>query len=40
MTNYAFQSVDSTLKLITALAIYLLKCVAKAESLFNSTSPP
>ena len=30
----------STLKLITALAIHLLKCVAKAESLFNSTSPP
>ena len=31
MTNYAFQGVGRTLKLITALAIHLIKCAAKAN---------
>ena len=31
MTNYAFQGVGGTLKLITALAIHLVKCAAKAN---------
>ena len=31
MTNYAFQGVGRALKLITALAIHLVKCAAKAN---------
>ena len=31
MTNYAFQGVGRTLNLITALAIHLAKCAAKAD---------
>ena len=31
MTNYAFQGVGQTLNLITALAIHLIKCAAKAH---------
>ena len=31
MTNYAFQGVGRTLNLITALAIHLIKCAAKAN---------
>ena len=31
MTNYAFQGVGRVLKLITALAIHLVKCAAKAN---------
>ena len=38
MTNYAFQGVGRTLKLITALAIHLVKCAAKAN--VGSFSPP
>ena len=33
MTNYAFQGVDRMLKLVTALAIHLIKCAAKANFL-------
>ena len=32
MTNYAFQGVGRTLNLITALAIHLIKCAAKAHA--------
>ena len=31
MTNYAFQGVGRTLNIITALAIHLIKCAAKAN---------
>ena len=31
MTNYAFQGVGRTLNFIPALAIHLIKCVAKAN---------
>ena len=34
MTNYAFQGVGPTLYTITALAIHLIKCTAKALSNF------
>ena len=30
MTNYAFQGVARMLKFVTALAIYFIKCAAKA----------
>ena len=33
MTNYAFQGVARMLKLLTALAIHLIKCAAKAYCL-------
>ena len=31
MTNYAFQGVGRTLKSLSALAIHLIKCAAKAN---------
>ena len=31
MTNYAFQGVGRTLKSVSALAIHLIKCAAKAN---------
>ena len=33
MTNYAFQGVARMLKFVTALAIHLIKCAAKANCL-------
>ena len=33
MTNYAFQGVVTMLKFVTALAIHLIKCAAKAYCL-------
>ena len=40
MTNYAFQGVGRTLKLITALAIHLIKCAAKANCRFVLAPQP
>ena len=40
MTNYAFQGVGRMLKFITALAIHLIKCAAKANSLLVFVPQP
>ena len=40
MTNSTFQGGGSAIKLAWALAVHLKMCMAKAESVFNSTSPP
>ena len=40
MTNYAFQGVGKMLKFITALAIHLIKCAAKAHYLLVFTPQP
>ena len=40
MTNYAFQGVGRTLNLITALAIHLIKCAAKANCRLNLAPQP
>ena len=39
MTNSAFQGGGEILRTIRALAIYLLKCMAKAESTLNILPP-
>ena len=39
MTNYAFQGVARMLKFVTALAIHLIKCAAKAYCLRRSCPP-
>ena len=40
MTTYAFQGVGQMLKFITALAIHLIKCAAKANCQFVSAPQP
>ena len=40
MSNYAFQSVGRMLKLVTALAIHLIKCAAKANCLLVLSPQP
>ena len=40
MTNSAFQGGGPAIRWTWALAIHLKMCMAKAESVFNSASPP
>ena len=40
MTNYAFQGVATMLKFVTALAIHLIKCAAKANFLLVLSPQP